>query len=105
MTRARSCRRWRTSPTLAYGTHIYDAVAQGDLAARTSAKIVGGSVVVLSDGADTGSTASRTRSSRPRKRAHVRIFAVGLQSEHFEPAALKSLAQGASGSMSRGGVG
>ena len=86
-------------PTLAYGTHLYDAVGKA-ISLLDEAKIVGGSVVVLSDGADTGSTASRTDVIAAAKRAHVRIFAVGLKSGHFEPGALKSLAQGASGSMS-----
>jgi tight adherence protein B len=86
-------------PTLAYGTHIYDAVGEA-ISLLEKAKIVAGSVVVLSDGADTGSEASRGDVIAAAKRAHVRIFAVGLRSEHFEPGALKSLAQGAAGTMS-----
>jgi tight adherence protein B len=86
-------------PTLVYGTHIYDAVGKA-ISLLEEAKIVAGSVVVLSDGADTGSTTSRADVIAAAKRAHVRVFAVGLRSEHFEPAALKSLAQGASGRMS-----
>jgi tight adherence protein B len=86
-------------PELVYGTHIYDAVGEA-ISLLEKAKIVAGSVVVLSDGADTGSTASRADVIAAAKRAHVRIFAVGLRSKHFEPAALKSLAHGASGSMS-----
>jgi len=86
-------------PTLAYGTHIYDAVGKA-ISLLEQAKIVAGSVVVLSDGADTGSTSSRADVISAAKRAHVRIFAVGLRSKHFEPGALRNLAQGASGSMS-----
>jgi len=86
-------------PTLAYGTHIYDAVGKA-ISLLEQAKIVAGSVVVLSDGADTGSTSSRADVIAAAKRAHVRIFAVGLRSKHFEPGALRKLAQGASGSMS-----
>ena len=86
-------------PTLAYGTHIYDAVGKA-ISLLEQAKIVAGSVVVLSDGADTGSTSSRADVIAAAKRAHVRIFAVGLRSKHFEPGALRNLAQGASGSMS-----
>jgi tight adherence protein B len=86
-------------PELVYGTHIYDAVGEA-ISLLEKAKIVAGSVVVLSDGADTGSTASRADVLAAAKRAHVRIFAVGLRSKHFEPAALRSLAHGASGSMS-----
>ena len=86
-------------PTLAYGTHIYDAVGKA-ISLLEQVKIVAGSVVVLSDGADTGSTSSRADVIAAAKRAHVRIFAVGLRSKHFEPGALRKLAQGASGSMS-----
>jgi tight adherence protein B len=86
-------------PPLVYGTHIYDAVGEA-ISLLEKAKIVAGSVVVLSDGADTGSSASRADVIAAAKRAHVRIFAVGLRSKHFEPGALKSLASGASGSMS-----
>jgi tight adherence protein B len=86
-------------PTLAYGTHIYDAVGKA-ISLLEQVKIVAGSVVVLSDGADTGSTSSRADVISAAKRAHVRIFAVGLRSKHFEPGALRNLAQGASGSMS-----
>jgi tight adherence protein B len=86
-------------PTLGYGTHIYDAVGKA-ISLLEQAKIVAGSVVVLSDGADTGSTSSRADVIAAAKRAHVRIFAVGLRSKHFEPGALRNLAQGASGSMS-----
>ena len=86
-------------PTLGYGTHIYDAVGKA-ISLLEQVKIVAGSVVVLSDGADTGSTSSRADVISAAKRAHVRIFAVGLRSKHFEPGALRKLAQGASGSMS-----
>ena len=86
-------------PTLGYGTHIYDAVGKA-ISLLEQVKIVAGSVVVLSDGADTGSTSSRADVIAAAKRAHVRIFAVGLRSKHFEPGALRNLAQGASGSMS-----
>lgn len=86
-------------PPLVYGTHIYDAVGRA-ISLLEEAKIVAGSVVVLSDGADTGSKASRADVIADANRAHVRVFTVGLRSEHFEPAALKSLAKGASGSLS-----
>src|SRR5207247_6993302 len=45
------------TPPVAYGTHIYDAVAKAERLLR-SAKVDSGSIVVLSDGADTGSTTS-----------------------------------------------
>ena len=44
-----------TAPSITTGTHIYDAVAQAE-AMLSDANISSGSIIVLSDGADTGST-------------------------------------------------
>jgi tight adherence protein B len=86
-------------PALAYGTHLYDAVAEGVSLLKKNG-ITAGSVVVLSDGADTGSEASRDEVVAAAKAAHARIFAIGLRSKHFTPAALRSLSTGAGGSFS-----
>jgi tight adherence protein B len=86
-------------PGLAYGTHLYDAVDEA-LSLLKTAGISAGSVVVLSDGADTGSKATRSDVLAAAKDAHARIFAVGLRSRHFAPAALRSLAAGAAGDFS-----
>ena len=66
-------------PKLAYGTHIYDAVGKA-ISLLEQAKIVAGSVVVLSDGADTGSTSSRDRKS------------TRLNSSHYQPPRMPSSA-------------
>jgi tight adherence protein B len=86
-------------PTLAFGTHLYDAVAEG-VSLLKAAKITAGSVVVLSDGADTGSTASRDEVVKAAKAAHTRVFAIGLRSEQFDPRTLRSLATGTGGDFS-----
>lgn len=80
------------TPPLNEGTRIYDAV--GAAVSMLSAKHIGaGSVVVLSDGADTGSTASLESVAAAARAAHVRVFTVGLRSRFFEHAPLTQLAQ------------
>lgn len=80
------------TPPLNEGTRIYDAV--GTAVSMLSAKHIGaGSVVVLSDGADTGSTASLESVAAAARAAHVRVFTVGLRSRFFEHAPLTQLAQ------------
>jgi tight adherence protein B len=86
-------------PTLAYGTHIYDAVSKS-ISLLQEAKIAAGSVVVLSDGADTGSEATRSQVAAAAARSHVRVFTVGLPSKRFDQSALRKLAASASGNYS-----
>jgi tight adherence protein B len=86
-------------PELAYGTHLYDAVDES-LSLLHDKGITAGSVVVLSDGADTGSKASKDDVVAAAKAGHVRVFAIGLRSKHFQPAALESLARGTGGDYS-----
>lgn len=87
-------------PTLAYGTHMYDAVSEA-ISLLAEAKIAAGSVVVLSDGADTGSQASQSQVAAAAAKSHVRVFTVGLRSAHFKQSALRNLAAAASGSYSQ----
>jgi tight adherence protein B len=78
-------------PKLAFGTHIFDAVAQAE-AMLTQAKVGSGSIVVLSDGADIGSRNTVTQVAAAAQKAHIRLFAIGLKSKTFKPASLQSLA-------------
>ena len=87
------------APRLAQGTHLYDAVALG-VSMLTKAKIAAGSVVVLSDGSDTGSSSSLEDAVASAKKAHVRVFSVGLRSATFNAPALERLAGGAGGQYS-----
>jgi tight adherence protein B len=84
------------APPLARGTHIYDAVARAVEVLQT-AKIAAGSVVVLSDGADTGSSNSLDDAVKAATDGHVRVFSVGLRSRTFEPGPLEELARRAGG--------
>lgn len=86
-------------PELAYGTHLYDAV--GDALSRLHDNgITAGSVVVLSDGADTGSKMSSDDVVAAAKAGHARVFTVGLRSKHYDAAALDSLAAKTGGGYS-----
>jgi tight adherence protein B len=83
-------------PKLAGKTHVYDAVAAA-LGLLREAEIAAGSVVVLSDGSDTGSAASRADVARQARADGVRVFSVGLRSKGFDVAALEKLAADAGG--------
>jgi len=81
-----------TLPTLARGTHLYDATARA-LDVLRAEKIKAGSIVLLSDGHDTGSLISSADVAAKARAAGVRIFAVGLRSPQFNPGALGSLSR------------
>lgn len=78
-------------PTTASGTHIYDALGTA-LDTLQKAHVAAGSVVLLSDGADTGSTTSKAAVVTRARGMRVRIFTVGLASPQFRPAKLRLLA-------------
>lgn len=85
-----------TTPTLAYGTHIDDAVVAALRLLRTG-RVTAGTVVVLSDGADTGSSLTASAAASLAAARHVRIFTVGLHSAAFTPRTLRTLATGSGG--------
>jgi tight adherence protein B len=87
------------TPGLAGGTHIYDAVGQA-IALIHYAHYQTGAVVLLSDGADTGSSLGLEQVRKLAHDAHVRVFTVGLHSKTFRPAALQQLATVTGGSFS-----
>jgi tight adherence protein B len=84
------------APGLARGTHIYDAVVRA-VEMLQEAKIVAGSVVVLSDGADTGSNQSLDGAVKAAADGHFRVFTVGLRSRAFKAEPLQELARQAGG--------
>jgi tight adherence protein B len=86
-------------PGLAYGTHLYDAVGQA-VKLIQGAQLETGAVVVLSDGADFGSSLSLDGVTKLAHSAHVRVFTVGLRSKTFRPAALQQIAAATGGSFS-----
>jgi tight adherence protein B len=88
-----------TAPTLARGTRIYDAVGEG-VKMLQRAGISGGSLVVLSDGSDTGSKSTLDDAANAARAAGVRVYTVGLRSSAFAPGPLQDLATTGRGSYS-----
>ena len=88
------------TPHLAQGTHIYDAVGQA-ISLVQGARLETGTVVLLSDGADTNSVLGLDDVTKLAHDNHVRVFTVGLRSSSFQPAALQQLAAATGGSFSQ----
>jgi tight adherence protein B len=86
-------------PELAKNTHLYDAVAEA-VTMLENANVAVRSIVVLSDGADTGSSHSLEEVATAAQDAGVRIFTVGLRSNWFDVAALEELARRGGGQYS-----
>jgi tight adherence protein B len=87
----------RATPTLACCTPLYDAVNRA-IALVEDAEISAGSVIVLSDGANTGSQTSPGEVAARARNSQVRIFTVGLRSPAFREPVLVGLARDTGGS-------
>jgi len=83
-------------PGLSAGTHLYDGIDSA-LALLNASDVSVGTVIVLSDGADTGSRASAAAVSAEARKAHIRVFTVGIRSPQFTSAPLKKLGTRTSG--------
>jgi tight adherence protein B len=81
-----------STPPLANGTHIRDAVAAA-LGVLDEDGATVGSVVLLSDGADTGSAIAQPELAEQARAAGVRVFTVGLRSHRYEAEPLAELAR------------
>jgi tight adherence protein B len=80
-----------TIPRLDPQTRMFDAVSSA-LDELEKANIEAGSIVVLSDGADTGSLAPPDAVARRARAANVSVYSVGLRSRAFDTSGLKELA-------------
>jgi tight adherence protein B len=86
-------------PPLKPETHVYDGTdAAVSMLARE--KVAAGTVVVLSDGGDTGSRLSLPQAAARARKHGIRVFTVGLRTGSFDPTALGQLAEGAGGRYS-----
>ncbi|MCW3049864.1 MAG: hypothetical protein JWO74_4148 [Solirubrobacterales bacterium] len=85
-----------STPTLSPGTRIYDAAA---VALRELAKdhVSVGSLVLLSDGADTGSTVPTAAVAGLARKMRTRVFTVGLRSKSYDGTTLLGLANDTGG--------
>jgi len=83
-------------PQLVEGTRVFDAAND---AARLLRDIgaSSGSIILLSDGADTASAATADEAAATARGAHAKIFAVGLRSRQFDKDALAGLAHATGG--------
>jgi tight adherence protein B len=79
------------TPPPAEGTRLYDAASQAIDVLR-AAKVKAGSVVLLTDGRDVGSTQTRQAVTKKASDAGVRLFTVGLRSPQFSPRPLSQMA-------------
>lgn len=79
------------TPSLSGGTHLYDGVVKA-VELLDNAQMTAGSIVVLTDGADTGSAATAAEAAGAARKANARVFTVGLRSRAFEDSTLKALA-------------
>lgn len=86
------------APEVTAGTHLYDGATLATKMLR-DAHVGAGAIVVLSDGFDTGSTATEGTVVAGAATAHLRIYSVGLRTRAFAPGALSSLAQSAGGTF------
>lgn len=88
------------TPTLHYGTHIYDALEQAETL-LTNAHVQGSSIVLLSDGADVGSAAKPGAVLHSLADGHIRAFTVGLASRAFDRSSLQQTASATHGSFTQ----
>ena len=88
-----------TQPPLHRGTRIYDGVERA-LALLRASRTSSGSVIVLSDGADTGSSATLAEVVARARGDSVRIFSVGLRSRTFDSSPLVEMARESGGRYS-----
>lgn len=86
-------------PPLKPETHVYDGT-RAAISMLAHADVAAGTVIVLSDGGDTGSSTGLTEAVKLARKHGVRVFSVGLQTGSFEPEALQRLADGAGGRYS-----
>ena len=80
------------NPALAEGTHIYDALKRASELAK-DANLPRATVVLLSDGTDVGSDASRADALEALDDANIRVISVGLKSKQYDPESLRAIAQ------------
>lgn len=85
-----------TTPALAERTHIWDALSAAQAQIR-GARLGAGRIVLLSDGADVGSTTTKQTATDALAREKVRVFAVGIDSPDFQAGDLESVAKATGG--------
>ena len=85
------------TPVTSEGTHIYDALDKAASMAKDQG-LERTTVVLLSDGTDSGSDASRAEVLQTAADDHIRVISVGLKSPQYNSETLRSLANRTGGS-------
>jgi len=84
------------TPLTAEGTHIYDALVEASQSVQAQG-LERATIVLLSDGTDIGSEASRAEALAALDAANVRIISVGLKSPQYDPQTLRAVSQRSGG--------
>lgn len=85
-----------TTPSTAEGTHIYDALVEASQSVEAQG-LERATIVLLSDGTDVGSDASRAEALAELDAANVRVISVGLKSPQYDPQTLRAVSQRSGG--------
>jgi tight adherence protein B len=85
-----------TVPSTTSGTHIFDAAATA-LRMIVNAHLAAGSIVLLSDGQDTGSTTSEAAFADQARSRGVAVYTIGVRDPSFTGSTLESLATQSNG--------
>lgn len=86
----------RQTPALTRGTQAFDA-SMASIKALRDAKLKSGAVLLLSDGADVGSSTTADQLSAAARQTSTRIFSVGLRSPSYDGGTLQLIAARANG--------
>jgi tight adherence protein B len=84
------------TPAIGPGTHIYDALSTA-LQQLAAARDAAGAVILLSDGADRGSTGSEQAVAAAARAGHISLYTVGVRDPTFDPSSLSMLARDGGG--------
>ena len=84
------------TPTVGPGTHIFDALTLA-LQQLESRHVAAGAVILLSDGADRGSSSTEQATAAAARSAHVTLYTVGVRNGAFDPNSLRALARDGGG--------
>jgi tight adherence protein B len=84
------------TPTVGWGTHIYDALALA-LSELQTQQVTAGAVILISDGADRGSARTEAEVAAAARAQHISLYAIGVHDAAFEPASLEMIARDGNG--------
>jgi tight adherence protein B len=84
------------APRVGGGTHIYDALSLA-LQQLQSARVTAGAIILLSDGADRGSSFSESAVAAAARTSHLALYTIGVRDAAFDSRSLSMLARDGGG--------